>query len=474
MIDVILIYPPPYFAEYRTKETLLRNYNIGKTKIGIWPSLGLLYIASALNHEGITVDVVDAFVQGMTLESVLDQVSKKKPRVVGISVTTLQTRAAIQIAQNIKKRFGDSVLVAVGGPHISIDPDFIKRFDCFDFGIVGEGEITFPKVVKDILGGKKPQKIYLAETPENLDNLPLPARQMLDIFDYFPSEDPYISLLTMRGCPFKCIFCSRVAVSDKVRYRTPSKVVDELERLISQYKINSFVFLDDTFTLKSSHTRELCKEILKRGLILKWTCNTRANLVDKELLYFMKKAGCNLILIGVESGDEHFRNEVVNKKISDSDIANLVKWCKELKIPIGCYLMLGFPGETQAEMKKTVDFAIKFDMDLMSIHTTAVYPGSRLQKILAKEKKTDVIGQWDKYAKGELEMSELSLVYIPEGLTLKDLQKARKRAYLNFYFRPRIIFRQLFQDLRSWKNLKRDFCAMLMLLRFGKTSKDLG
>jgi radical SAM superfamily enzyme YgiQ (UPF0313 family) len=472
MTDVILIYPPSYFAESRTGDDLLKNYNIGKTKMGIWPPLGLLYIASALKREGIQVDFIDAFVHGLSLDEVLKRIGEKRPKVVGISATTMQIRAAVQIAEKIKEYYGDSIYVAVGGPHISIDHDFVKRFECFDFGVAGEGEVTFPVIVKEVLSGGKPKKFYLGGVPEDLDAFPLPAREMTDILDYFPSEDPYITLLTMRGCPFNCIFCSRIAVSDKVRYRTPSKVVDEIELLMKQYSINTFVFLDDTFTLKKAHTMELCKEIISRGLKIRWCCNTRANTVDEELVRYMKMSGCHLILIGVESGDEEFRNKVVNKKISDKDIMSLRKWCKQYKITLGCYLMLGFPGETMHEISKTIDYAIKFDMDLMSIHTTTVYPGSKLHDHLASIGEVDVIGQWDKYARGELSADDLSLMYIPEGLTLADLQRARKKAYLKFYFRPKIILKQFIADITSFKNLKRDFNIALGLLLHGKTSKD--
>ncbi|MBI1910810.1 MAG: radical SAM protein [Deltaproteobacteria bacterium] len=473
MTDVTLIYPPSYFVETKNAEDLLKNYNMGKTKIGVWPPLGLLHIAASSREQGISVDFIDAFVLGLSLDELMERIDRNRPKVVGISATTMQIRAAVQIAERIKAKYGDSIYVGIGGPHISIDSGFSSRFSCFDFGVIGEGEVTFPKIVKEILSGNAPKKIYRGEMPEDLDALPRPAREMTDILDYFPVEDPYVTLLTMRGCPFKCIFCSRIAVSDKLRFRKAVSVVDEIEMLMKQYKVKSFVFLDDTFTLKKSHTMELCNEIIARGLKIKWSCNTRANTIDEELVQKMKEAGCNLILIGVESGDERFRNEVVNKKINDKDIANLRKWCRKYKIPLGCYLMLGFPGETMTEINKSVDFAVRFDMDLMSIHTTTVYPGSKLHEHLAKEGKIDVIGQWDKYAKGELGAGDLSLMYIPEGLTLKDLQKARKKAYLKFYFRPKIIAKQFMADVGSFRNLKRDALTAWQLLKHGRTSKDL-
>lgn len=472
MTDVSLIYPPSYFLEQKHEEDLLKNYNVGKTKMGVWPPLGLLYVASALKQNGISVDFIDAFVHDMSLDGVINHIRKSKPKVIGISVTTMQVRAAVQIAERVKAEFGNSILVSVGGPHISIDPDFVKRFECIDFGVSGESEITYPEIIKKILAGNTPEPFYSGGVPADLDAIALPARDMTNILDYFPAEDPYITLSTMRGCPFKCIFCSRVAISDKVRFRNPAKAVDEIEMLMKQYKLKSFVFLDDTFTLKKSHTMALCKEIIDRNLNITWSCNTRANTVDEELLTYMKKAGCHLILIGVESGDEDFRNNVINKKISNADIMNMSRWCKKLKIPLGCYLMLGFPGETMKEIAQTIDFPVKYDMNLMSIHTTTVYPGSKLHELMAQEGTDEITKQWDRYARGEMEMDDLSLMYIPKGLTLQDLQKARKKTYLKFYFRPKIIWKQFISDITSWKNLRRDALTAIQLLRFGRTSKD--
>ena len=130
------------------------------------------------------------------------------------------------------------------------------------------------------------------------------------------------------------------------------------------------------------------------------------------------------------------------------------------------------PGGYWGAIEKTVGFAVKADMDMMSIHTTTVYPGSRLFEMLTKNGNAHLVQQWDNYAKGVVSMDDLSLMYIPDGLTLKDLQKARKAAYLKFYFRPKIILKQLFKDLSSFKTLRLHARIAWSLLTTGKTSKD--
>ncbi len=466
--DVVLVYPPDEFSESNAKD--LHSYRINNKKMGVWPPLGLLYLVSALENKSISCQFIDAFVQGFSLRRTLKEIKKFSPKVVAISVTTLQIRAAVQLGEAIKERF-KNIKIIVGGPHISIDQGFVHEFSCFDVGMTGEAEITFPKVIEKILKGKAVPKIVNSQLPLDLDRLPLPARNKIKISDYFEVESPMATIITSRGCPYKCLFCSRVAISDKVRFRNPELIVDEIESLKPDYQ--NITFLDDTFTLNRNHTLSLCREMIKRDLKMRWTCNTRANLLDEELVKAMKDAGCDLILIGVESGDEKLRNETIHKKIKDKDVNKAVRICKKAGVTIGGYFMLGFPKETEGQIEKTVNYPGKFGLDIMSIHATTVYPGSELFETAQKENKKNYLDLWYKYAKGEKRLQDLPLVYIPKGMEFSVIEKARKKAYLKFYARPKFIIKQIIRDLKSFNDFKRDFFQALMLLRFGKTSKDL-
>lgn len=466
--DVVLIYPPTEFVENSERD--LHSYRINNKKVGVWPPLGLLYLSAVLEKKNISSQVIDAFVLGLSLEQTLKEIARYSPKIVGISVTTLQIRGAVQLGEAIKKQF-KNIKIIIGGPHISVDNEFVRQFNCFDVGITGEAEISFVKVVKKILNNMKVPKIVVGELPLDLDALPFPSREKIKIKEYFEVEKPMATIVTSRGCPYKCLFCSRVAISDRVRFRDPKLVADEIESLKNDYR--DITFLDDTFTLKKSHTLALCEEMIKRKLKMRWTCNTRANLLDEELVSKMKQAGCDMILIGVESGDEKLRNDIIHKKITDEDIRKAVTICKKAKITIGGYFMLGFPNEDQRQMTKTVTYPKKYDLDIMSIHTTTIYPGSELFNLAQKENKQNYLDLWYKYARGEKKLDDLPLVYIPSGMEFSDIEKARKKAYFIFYARPSFIIKQIIKDLKSFEDLKRDFFQAVRIFRFGKTSKDL-
>lgn len=472
MVDVVLVYPPSVFEENLTAEGKLHRYRVGNKKLGAWPPLGLMYLSAVLKKEGISCKIINPFVQSLSLKTTVKDIAALNPKIVGISVTTLQIRGAVQLARALKKIFGRKIFIVVGGPHISIDPDFVRTFTCFDCGISGEAELTFPKIVKKVLKKKKVDRIIKSDLPLNLDALPFPDRKQIKIDDYFEVENPTATMITSRGCPYNCLFCSRVAISDKVRFLNPKLVVDEIELIKEQYKHN-FTFLDDTFTLSRTHTMALCREMIRRKVNINWSCNTRANLLDTQLVRLMKKAGCNLILIGIESGNENFRNQVVAKNILDKDIFKAVRICRQAGITVGGYFMLGFPGESKNMLWETASAPKKFNLDIMSIHATTIYPGSQLFQTANRESGTNALKLWYEYARGKRKLEDLPLVYIPKGIEFSEIEKARRFAYFKFYFRPQFILRQIWHDLRSFKDLKRDILQGLMLLRFGKTSKDL-
>lgn len=467
-VDVVLIYPPTEFVE--NSEQDLHSYRINNKKVGVWPPLGLLYLSAVLERKNISSQVIDAFVLGLSLEETVSKVAQYSPKIVGISITTLQIRGAVQLGEAIKRKF-KNIKIIVGGPHISVDKNFVRKFKCFDVGITGEAEVSFPKIVENILSKKKVPRIVNGELPLDLDTLPFPSREKIIIKDYFDLEKPMATIVTSRGCPYKCLFCSRVAISDRVRFRSPKLVVDEIESLKNDYK--DITFLDDTFTLKKSHTMALCEEMVKRKLKMRWTCNTRANLLDEELVLKMKQAGCDMILIGVESGDEKLRNDIIHKKITDEEIKIAVAVCKKAKVTIGGYFMLGFPKENQCQMNKTVNYPRKYNLDIMSIHATTIYPGSELFDLAQKESRQNYLDLWYKYARGEKKLDDLPLVYIPDGMEFSDIEKARKKAYFIFYARPSFIIKQIIKDLKSFEDFKRDFFQAIRIFRFGKTSKDL-
>ena len=463
-LDVLLFSPPNYFEEDKGFRSSKINFEIIGTQVK-----GLLYLAGELLENKINVKILNPLLDGTNINKTVNRIISMQPKILGISVTSMQVRGAVQLASNIKK-LSPEIKICVGGPHISIDPSFVSEFSCFDFGIAGEAEITFPEIVKRVLKNEIIEKVIFAEIPIYLDKIAFPAWDLIDLKEYFPFSEKIATLVSTRGCPFSCIFCSRVAISDRVRHNSPKKILEEIKFL--KDKFDSFTFVDDTFTIHRKHTEQLCNEIIKSNFKIKWSCNTRANLVDFELLKLMGKAGCNLILFGIESGNQDFRNTVLKKNILDSDIIQAVKDCKKIGITVGGYFMLGFPGETKKIMRETINFPVLHDFDIMTIHATTIYPGTSLAKIYEKDNNISLKERWNQYARGEKSIEDVSLIYIPKGITMDDIKRYRRNAFLKFYFRPKIIWFWFKKHFFHPKNLFQDFRYVLTLLKYGKTSRD--
>jgi len=433
------------------------------------PPLGLLYIASYLRKYGISVKMCDVPARRFHLEDIIDEIKGEEPLLVGLSALSSGIRTTVEIAKEIKKVFGSAPKVGLGGAHVSVDPTFTQRFPYFDFAVIGEGEKTMLKITRDIIAGKKVSGIYEGEMSENLNEYPFPARDLIDIGDYFYAkerlrgEPPTAMMIATRGCPYRCNFCSRPNYLRKFRTRSAENIVDEMEEIYQDYP-GGFSFEDDTFTLNKKLIHEFCEELIKRKLKVRWKAMTRADAVDEELLGHMRQAGCDDLFFGVEAGNERIRTEIIGKKVRDEVIFKTIELCRKHDIHTNILLMLGFPTETEKEIKDTINFASRARADLMGVRVTIIMPGSRLFEEAKREGiiTEDVI---DKYTRGELGRGYKNVwpLYIPKGLTREKLFEARKKTYRRFYLDPAWILRRIFLYLRSWRRLKED----IKLIRIG-------
>jgi anaerobic magnesium-protoporphyrin IX monomethyl ester cyclase len=276
-------------------------------------------------------------------------------------------------------------------------------------------------------------------------------------------------MITSRGCPFKCIFCSRPALSKKVRFRSSQNVIEEI-KLLRGMGYRNFNFLDDTFTIDMKRTRELCQAFLENNCGIKWVCVTRPDRVDESIIEIMGRAGCREIVFGVESGNEYIRNEIIKKDIYDYQVVHAIKWCKKYRITPTLFLMMGFPEEKRRELEQTGNYGLRVKADGIGVHLTVPMPGSEIFDYAVKEGTIDkdVV---DLFIKGELGEGFRGVwpIYVPEGLSLKVLQKARDRAHRLFYFRPSYITRRFVRNLSCFRQFKADMRIALSLLRKGRT-----
>lgn len=454
---VILVNPPLSFIQTH------RGGEGTKTEILSYPPLGVLYLASVLENQSIKVKIIDAPALRIGVYETVHEIEKDKPDFIGVSATTPQTRTAVQLAKILREKYKDNLVIGLGGPHISADPDFINRFPYFDFALTGEGEVTLPKILRKILDGERVRGTHHGEVPSNLNEIPFPARHLINNDLYFMPihKKKFTSIISSRGCPYNCLFCSRPVVGWNVRFRSPKNIVDEMKECISEFGIEWFQFVDDTFTLNRNQVIQLCNEIVNRKLEIEWGCQTRVDLVDEKLLGVMYKAGCQEISFGIESGSQRVR-AVLRKNFTNKSIFKAFQFCREIGIETTAFFILGLPTETKDELCQTIKFSRMIESDYIEVHIATPFPGSDLFTI-AVEEGVVPIDVWDKYAKGEIE--DLP-IYVPPTLTAEDLHREQKRAYITFYFRPNYILRRLFSDIHSIKKLQQDLKNAISLMKW--------
>lgn len=436
------------------------------------PHLGLLYLAAALIKEGFKAEYFDASDNYLSLERVKEFILKGNFKVVCITAMTQNIKGAVQLAKFLKEN-GCKAKIILGGPHLSADPTIINRFPYFDAGVIGEAEITLPKVVKKLLNGEVLNNAVKGETPLNLDDLAFPARYLADHSIYLKRGYWANGIFATRGCPYHCNFCSIPAIDKKVRFRSPKLIVEEMKECFNLTKIKLFNFSDDALTINKEFVYLLCEEMLKLPFRIKWEAQSRINYIDKSLLTMMKRAGCCKLLFGVESGNERIRNQIIGKGVTNKQIAEATKLCWQAGIEPDHYLMIGQPTETKKEISDTVNCSLKFKPNVIGVFLVMPLPGSPLFDQAIEEGSIDK-DTIDKFIKGEYGQGYEGCwpYYIPKGLTLSELINARDLAFRKFYFRFSYIMKRIIRDCMSWVKIKRDFREGFSLLIKKRSVRD--
>ena len=419
-----------------------------------FPPLGLGYLAAVLEKNQFKVDVIDCQASYLTYDDFKQELSKRQSNLVGITSTTRLYNSALEIAR-IAKEVHPECLTVLGGSHATFwDENALNECPQLDMIVRKEGENTFLELVQrieagasiyDLLGttvrkdGKiirNPDRPYI----EDLDSLPFPARHLWPLEDLRKIEDVFY-LTTTRGCIYWCEFCAAVRMfGRRYRMRSIKNVVDEIEYLHKTYCATQFTFCDDAFTVDKARTEELCKEIKKRGLDIKWNCGTRVDMVTKELLITMKDSGCVSVWFGVESGSQHVLDEM-QKGISTEQTIKTIGWVRELGLKPVPNVLLGFPGETKESALRTIKFTQKISPDDVAYYNIATpLPGTPLFDRV-KEKGWLISTDFDKY-------DCKTPVFETPMLTTKDLEKLYAKAFRSFYLRPTFIIRMFLKSGR--------------------------
>jgi len=453
MIDILLISPP--LSDYSQKKRVpLRN-----THLQVIPPLGLLYNASSLKEAGFKVKIIDMEVEKLGFDTFDYFIRKSQPKLVGINCTT-PVYSTIQQMTRIIKRINPSIFMLIGGPHPTLLPESALNEASIDFLIRGEGEIAVVELMEAILSSTQKlnnirglsykengRQIHNPDRPviEDLNQLPFPERTMLPYRKYFSAaakENPCTSMITSRGCPYNCMFCSNIF--RRPRFRSPQNIADEIELILNRLHLHDIEFLDATFNLKKRQVLDICNEIIKRKLDFSWRCICRVDLIDKEILQRLKAAGCYLITYGVESGSDRVL-KILQKGFTVSKVEQTFKITKETGFETHGLFMVGTPGETRQEIKETIEFSKKLDPNYAQFFITTPLPGSKLFAMALENKWMPEVTEKNYYDILELEKP---LMKFPT-LTQKEISHFQKRAVQQFFFRFKFILKSLTKFVRE-------------------------
>ncbi|OIN98372.1 hypothetical protein AUJ67_08715 [Candidatus Desantisbacteria bacterium CG1_02_49_89] len=464
-MKIMLVFPPILGEERYGKLAGAGSY---------LPPLGLLYLAAVVRdkHE---VKIIDGGVLDITVDDVVEEVRRWKPGMVGVTAFTPTVYRASAICKAVKE-FDKGIITVMGGPHPSALPEESMKDASVDVVVVGEGERILKELVEALEKGgdlsavrgilyRKDGKVVsnpLQERIPQLDELPFPARDMVDMGVYRPSvlhykNFPAFSVMCGRGCPHRCTFCSCAKVfRGRVTMRSPENVIGEIKFLIDKYGAREIMVWDDTFGIFKDWTVKFCDMI--KPLNVTWSAWMRADLADPDILKKMAGSGCWHISYGVESGNQKVL-DTIKKGFTVEQVRKAFKWTHEAGMEARGTFILGLPNETWDTMMDTINIAIEIKADYAQFQLLTPYPGTELW---------DTINQYGEFTTNDLSKYTIWFpVFVPKGLTKERLEQAHKLAYRKFYFRAGYIWQNL-SKIRSWDDIKRDFIGLSALFKFNR------
>lgn len=477
-LDCLLISPPIF---YEDKENIWKEINSD------FPPPGLAYLAGYVRTKRHSVKVIDCNIEAPTVDSFRLFFKKEyvqnfsSIKVIGLTAMTCNIKKAYRIAQ-ICKEYYPAATIVFGGVHTTFVTDEVINNKLVDIAVIGEGEIT----LAEILDGKELNQIrgivfkksisdsqyqVVVNPPreriDNLDSLPMPAYDLFPVLKYKPAKGSYkrlpaMNMMTSRGCPGRCTFCSKT-LGNQMVFKSAGKIFGEIQYLINNYGIKEILFYDDTFTVYKNNVIKLCQLIIENKVDISWTCFARVDYIDFEMLKKMKKAGCHQIMYGVENIDQTVLKNI-NKKINYDQVINAVKWTKKAGITCRVALMVGSPGDTKEIIEKNIEFVNKLNPDLLIANITTPFPGTAMFE-WAKERNLILTYDWDDYTMAKPVMRL-------ENLTAEQIKSLYKLMYRSFYFRPSFILKRLLK-IRGLDDIKialGGFTALLSFLRIKKSN----
>ncbi|MEM0160727.1 MAG: radical SAM protein [Thermoplasmata archaeon] len=413
------------------------------------PPLGLAYLASVARSKSHDAKIVDSLVENLTFEELRKIMEQYSPDVIAITSTTSMIPDAYEVAKIAKDIFHGTVTV-IGGPHVTFVPEqTLQESPNIDYVVKGEGEIAFSGIL-DILEKKKdPKEIrgiayrkgngIMNNPPETLisdvDSIPEPSWDLLPMDKYEIDNTQFGTIMTSRGCPYNCIFCSSsLQFGKQWRGHSVERVIDELKTLRYKYNKKDIEFLDDTFTLNMKRAIELTDRIYKEGIDIRWSASARVNLFNEDIAKNMKKAGAHTVYFGIESGSQKIL-DFIGKGITLDLAKSSVRKANNAELYTLGSFIIGFPDDTVKDIKTTIKFSKGIGVTVAQFTIATPYPGTRLWDYVM-ENKLLLSMNWRKF-------TTLSPVMKLRNFTPDQILKWLSWAYLSFYVRPLYLMRDI-------------------------------
>lgn len=452
---IVLIFPPFHHRKFS------ENLKVVDEEFITPPPIILAYVAAIIESAGHKVILIDANALKLSKEETLRRALDFKPDMLGFRMDTYNFQETLEWIKYLKER--TRLPVITGGINITNYPLESLSHPEIDYGIIGEAIESLPKFLQALetekdfstvegLVWRKNGEIKINPPKSNLvdfDTYPFPARHLLPNEKYhsFVSQRKnFTVMLTSTGCPYNCRFC--IIARLPYRERTAENVLAEIEQCYYDYHIREIDIFDGTFFVNKKRSLEICEGISRRGLDIEWTCRSRVNLLDEEILSKASHAGCREINIGIESAVPEIL-QGINKQIEVEQVKNAVKLCNKYGIRVLGFFMFGNPGETEESLKKTIDFMKALNIDFVQVCRTVAKPNTELDDLLIEETGRDY---WREFVLGKAGEERLPTPWTE--LNQREIEKYLKLAYYRFFFRPKYIWKRIVQ-LKSFSEFWR-------------------
>ncbi len=448
------------------------------------PPLNLLNLAATVRQAGHEVRILDAAGTGMSLESFVEEIIAARPDVVGITAMTAHIDTAGRAAQAVKQWL-PRVRVVLGGAHVSALPEeTMERWAAFDVGVVGEGDLTIVELVDALDRGRDLKQVagllvrrdgrVVRTEPRpliaDLDTLPFPTWDLLAGFAtlYQPTasrsvRSPSAYLVSSRGCPYRCTFCSNAVHGRSFRSYSVDYLMGMIEHLISEFGVRDITIYDENLAVNRRRLTGLCRRLIEAGHDLTWSCDARADSLTPEVVELMYRAGCRSVWMGMESGDPEMLRRY-RKGTTVEQYRKASHWCREVGIVCNGSFIIGGPGETQGSLRRSLAFAREIELDYFTPFYCTPLPGAPMYETVHEH------GTF---------LSDYSLAtmtgptFIPRGFTLRGLQAWYVWSLVSFYARPSKLL-MVCRQMGPWEFVKALGRTALNLLRWAGRSMTGG